>query len=86
MLDPNPLFCFKLIIGFHLQVKRYNQDGVSAAKEGVHNAIKNIDKGLFSKVFCKIVPDYLRGDEAYVLTVSLRMYGINFLFFRQLKA
>ncbi len=47
--------------------KRYAQRGVSASKEDVHNAIKNIDKGLFPKAFCKIVPDYLTGDEAYCL-------------------
>lgn len=47
--------------------KRYNQRGVSADKEDVHNAIKNIDKGLFPKAFCKIIPDYLTGDEAYCL-------------------
>lgn len=41
--------------------------GVSAEKEDVHNAIKNIDKGLFPKAFCKIVPDYLTGDEDYCL-------------------
>ncbi len=47
--------------------KRYAQRGVSAAKEDVHNAIKNIDKGLFPKAFCKIVPDYLTSDEEYCL-------------------
>jgi len=47
--------------------KRYAQRGVSASKEDVHNAIKNIDKGLFPKAFCKIVPDYLTNDEAYCL-------------------
>lgn len=47
--------------------KRYTQRGVSAAKEDVHNAIKNVDKGLFPQAFCKIVPDYLTGDEAYCL-------------------
>ncbi len=47
--------------------KRYAQRGVSASKEDVHNAIKNIDKGLFPKAFCKIVPDYLTGDENYCL-------------------
>lgn len=47
--------------------KRYSQRGVSASKEDVHNAIKNIDKGLFPKAFCKIVPDYLTGDEDYCL-------------------
>lgn len=48
---------------------RYNQRGVSASKEDVHNAIKNIDKGLFPKAFCKIVPDYLTHDEAYCLVM-----------------
>ncbi|MFA8300415.1 MAG: AIR synthase related protein [Hyphomicrobiales bacterium] len=44
---------------------RYNQRGVSASKEDVHNAIKNIDKGLFPKAFCKIIPDILCGDKEY---------------------
>jgi len=44
---------------------RYNLRGVSASKEDVHNAIKNIDKGLFPKAFCKIIPDILGGDPAY---------------------
>jgi phosphoribosylformylglycinamidine cyclo-ligase len=44
---------------------RYNLRGVSASKEDVHNAIKNIDKGVFPKAFCKIVPDILGGDEDY---------------------
>ena len=47
--------------------KRYALRGVSAAKEDVHQAIKNIDKGLFPKAFCKIVPDYLTGDKDYCL-------------------
>ena len=47
--------------------KRYNLRGVSASKEDVHNAIKNIDKGLFPKAFCKIVPDYLTNDKDYCL-------------------
>jgi phosphoribosylformylglycinamidine cyclo-ligase len=47
--------------------KRYAKRGVSASKEDVHNAIKNIDKGLFPKAFCKIVPDYLTNDEEYCL-------------------
>ncbi|MBD5331748.1 MAG: phosphoribosylformylglycinamidine cyclo-ligase [Bacteroides sp.] len=42
--------------------KRYNLRGVSASKEDVHNAIKNIDKGLYPKAFCKIIPDILGGD------------------------
>ena len=44
---------------------RYNQRGVSASKEDVHNAIKNIDKGIFPKAFCKIIPDILGADEEY---------------------
>ena len=47
--------------------KRYAQRGVSASKEDVHNAIKNIDKGLFPHAFCKIVPDYLTNDQDYCL-------------------
>jgi phosphoribosylformylglycinamidine cyclo-ligase len=47
--------------------KRYSQRGVSASKEDVHNAIKNVDKGLFPKAFCKIVPDYLTNDDDYCL-------------------
>jgi phosphoribosylformylglycinamidine cyclo-ligase len=47
--------------------QRYNLRGVSASKEDVHDAIKNIDKGLFPKAFCKIVPDYLTNDDAYCL-------------------
>ena len=46
---------------------RYNKRGVSADKEDVHNSIKNIDKGLFPKAFCKIVPDYLTGDNDYCI-------------------
>ena len=44
---------------------RYNQRGVSASKEDVHQAIKNIDKGIFPKAFCKIIPDILGNDEAF---------------------
>ncbi|MCW2260386.1 MULTISPECIES: AIR synthase related protein [Sphingobacterium] len=44
---------------------KYNQRGVSAGKEDVHNAIKNIDKGLYPKAFCKIIPDILGGDEQW---------------------
>jgi phosphoribosylformylglycinamidine cyclo-ligase len=47
--------------------KRYALRGVSASKEDVHNAIKNIDKGLFPQAFCKIVPDYLTQDDNYCL-------------------
>jgi len=45
--------------------ERYNLRGVSASKEDVHNAIKNIDKGLFPKAFCKIIPDFLGNDPEY---------------------
>ena len=48
---------------------RYNQRGVSASKEDVHNAIKNVDKGLFPQAFCKVVPDYLTGDEEYCVVM-----------------
>ena len=48
---------------------RYAMRGVSATKEEVHNAIKNIDKGLFPKAFCKIIPDYLSGDDQYCLVM-----------------
>ncbi len=46
---------------------RYALRGVSAEKEDVHNAIKNIDKGLFPKAFCKIIPDHLTNDDQYCL-------------------
>lgn len=49
--------------------KRYAQRGVSASKEDVHNAIKNIDKGLYPQAFCKIVPDYLTNDNDYCLVM-----------------
>lgn len=45
--------------------ERYNLRGVSASKEDVHNAIKNIDKGLYPKAFCKIIPDYLGNAPEY---------------------
>lgn len=45
--------------------QRYDQRGVSASKDDVHNAIKNIDKGIFPKAFCKIVPDILTSDPLY---------------------
>jgi phosphoribosylformylglycinamidine cyclo-ligase len=48
---------------------RYNLRGVSAGKEDVHNAIKNVDKGLFPQAFCKIVPDYLTDDDAYCIVM-----------------
>ena len=45
--------------------QRYNMRGVSASKEDVHNAIKNVDKGIFPGAFCKIIPDILGGDPDY---------------------
>lgn len=45
--------------------RRYNLRGVSASKEDVHNAIKNVDKGLYPKAFCKIIPDILGGDPQW---------------------
>jgi len=44
---------------------KYDQRGVSASKEDVHNAIKNIDKGIFPQAFCKVIPDILGGDEKW---------------------
>ena len=46
-------------------LSKYNQRGVSSQKEDVHNAIRNIDKGLFPNAFCKIIPDILGGDPEY---------------------
>ncbi|MFA7115794.1 MAG: AIR synthase related protein [Bacteroidales bacterium] len=48
---------------------RYSLRGVSSSKEDVHEAIKNVDKGLFPKAFCKIVPDFLTGDPDYCLVM-----------------
>ncbi len=48
---------------------KYNSRGVSASKEDVHNAIKNSDKGLYPKAFCKIVPDYLSGSNNHCLAM-----------------
>lgn len=45
--------------------QRYNLRGVSASKEDVHQAIKNIDKGIYPQAFCKIIPDILAGDPEY---------------------
>lgn len=45
--------------------QRYDQRGVSASKDDVHNAIRNIDKGIFPQAFCKIIPDILTGDDAF---------------------
>ena len=54
--------------------QRYMMRGVSASKEDVHNAIKNIDKGIFPKAFCKIIPDILGGDPEYC---NIRKSGGN---------
>jgi len=48
---------------------RYKQRGVSAQKEDVHNAIKKIDKGLYPKAFCKIIPDYITSSEEHALVM-----------------
>ena len=50
-----------------MTTNRYNQRGVSADKEDIHSAIKDVDKGIFPKAFCKIVPDHLTGDQDYCL-------------------
>lgn len=62
-------FCAKQQTMSASNSERYKQRGVSASKEDVHNAIKNIDKGLFPKAFCKIVPDHLTNDEDYCLVM-----------------
>jgi phosphoribosylformylglycinamidine cyclo-ligase len=48
---------------------RYQQRGVSAGKEDVHNAIAKLDKGLFPQAFCKVVPDYLTNDPNYCIVM-----------------
>lgn len=57
--------------------QRYNLRGVSASKEDVHNAIKNIDKGIFPKAFCKIIPDILGGDPEYCNIMHADGAGTN---------
>ncbi len=47
------------------KISRYDKRGVSASKEDVHNAIKNIDKGIYPNAFCKVIPDILGGDQNY---------------------
>lgn len=51
--------------------QRYMMRGVSASKEDVHNAIKNIDKGIFPQAFCKIIPDILGGDPEYLSLIHI---------------
>ena len=48
---------------------RYSQRGVSAQKEDVHKAIKKIDKGLYPKAFCKIIPDYISGSDEHAIVM-----------------
>ena len=65
---PDENFSLNAVSYTHLDVykrQRYMMRGVSASKEDVHNAIKNIDKGIFPKAFCKIIPDILGGDPEY---------------------
>lgn len=62
-------FCNFALSIFTMSDIRYNLRGVSAGKEEVHNAISKVDKGLFPKAFCKIVPDYLTGDEEYCIVM-----------------
>lgn len=53
----------------NIKQTKYETRGVSAQKEDVHAAIKNIDKGLFPKAFCKVVPDYLSNDDQYCVAM-----------------
>jgi phosphoribosylformylglycinamidine cyclo-ligase len=62
-------FFYLLTLLFIMSDQKYQARGVSAGKEEVHAAIKNIDKGLFPKAFCKIVPDYLTGSEEHCLVM-----------------
>lgn len=70
-----------------LDKTRYSQRGASFAKEDVHQAIKNIDKGLYPKAFCKIVPDSFTGDEAYALVMHADGAGtkssLAYMYWRQ---
>ena len=50
-------------------MEMYLKRGVASNKEDDHIAIKNLDKGLFEKSFCKIIPDHLTGDKDYVLAM-----------------
>ena len=61
-----------IILSLHSEMSgtnTYNLRGVSASKEDVHNAIRHLDKGLFPKAFCKIVPDYLGNDPEYCVVM-----------------
>ncbi len=59
----------RLFYFLYMNDSRYTRRGVSAQKEDVHAAIRSLDKGLFPKAFCKIVPDYLSGSEAHCLVM-----------------
>ena len=62
-----PFFYLYSLINIKMSIEsKYSKRGVSSAKEDVHAAIKNIDKGLYPKAFCKIVPDLLGGDKDYL--------------------
>ncbi|GHT01473.1 phosphoribosylformylglycinamidine cyclo-ligase [Bacteroidia bacterium] len=64
-MSKNTYLCNKFNCFVKMNTQRYMLRGVSASKEDVHNAIKNSDKGLYPKTFCKIIPDVLSGDDAY---------------------
>jgi phosphoribosylformylglycinamidine cyclo-ligase len=66
---PKPYFFYLCTNYRSMSQSRYLQRGVSSQKEDVHKAIKNIDKGLFPNAFCKIIPDYLSGDEEYCVVM-----------------
>ena len=59
---------------------RYKLRGVSSDKEDVHEAIKNHDKGLFPKAFCKILPDYIGNSDEHALIIQVKNC-IYFIFF-----
>ncbi len=64
-IQSNGFFYRKTVYLSMISSQRYDQRGVSASKDDVHNAIKNIDKGIFPKAFCKIIPDILTGDDLF---------------------
>src|SRR6185312_4869264 len=57
---------FLTILNSFSKMSLYSKRGVSAQKEEVHQAVKNLDQGIFPKAFCKIYPDYLGNDEEFV--------------------
>jgi phosphoribosylformylglycinamidine cyclo-ligase len=59
----------RLFYFLYMNDSRYTRRGVSAQKEDVHDAIRSLDKGVFPKAFCKIVPDYLSGSEEHCLVM-----------------